>query len=999
MIGSQLNHYKIISKLGTGGMGEVYAAEDTKLNRKVAIKVLPEDLAADPERRERFEREATTIAALNHPNIVTIYSVEESDGLHFITMELVQGSTLKEKIPAGGLTLDEFFKLSVPMVDAIDAAHKQGITHRDIKPHNVMVTEEGRVKVLDFGLAKLTGKESPLDPTEAATMVASSDLTEQGQILGTVNYMSPEQAEGKTVDNRSDIFSAGAVMYEMATGEAPFKGETKVSVITSIMRDTPPPVSEVNAELPQHLGRVVNRSLAKDPGRRYQSATDLRVELESLKEEIATSELRQSAMSIEPPPPERGPMGQWLAGAAAVIAVVAMAAVFGPGLMGGGDASAPSASPVAADATPSLAVLYFENLSNDENLDWLRTGLTDMLVTDLAQSPNLRVLGTDRLHQILEDIGAADEEMTSASVVDAVAREGQVANVLLGSFARAGDAIRISARLQVAGSGEILSSETVAGEGEESIFELVDDLTRRIKSQFDMPEAMVVADVDADLASVTTDSMEAYRYYAEGIMLHEQLRTEEAIPLLEQAVEIDPDFAMALAKLATAYNNAGNMAKSREYSQRAMDNRERATPRERYYIEGRHYSLDQETIEESIAAYTRAIEAYPDHTSARNNLAQQLMALERYDEAIDHLEDLRRRGMRFPGTFSSLATSYGMVGRFDDGMRVLREYVEQNPDNAAGHRNLAGHLLWAGRFDEAAAALDRAEAAGSSAFDVNTMRWQSAALQNDWDEAENVAEILQELEDPRGVGSALFSQAFQALFEGDPDAAFDVLDEIHELPGGDFENQVFDSRANLHLDLGDYDAALATGREMEASADGDFDLMIGGKGNQALAYAGMGDRLASNEIIIEMFELVAGVSLPARIIQRQERMFRGRVAFQARDWEEVIELLEPLLERMPPMERLGNSQRTRLQYIIGVAYHQSGREDDAAAAFLNGLEQSGRIYDPVATVRSLWRLGSIYEERGDAPRAREYYQRFVDHWGRGDIDEDNVAHAEDFLER
>ena len=999
MIGSQLAHYKIVDKLGSGGMGEVFAAEDTKLNRRVAIKILPEDLAVDPERRQRFEREAKTIAALNHPNIVTIYSVEEVDGLHFITMELVEGEPLADKIPANGFTLDEFFKITVPMVEALDAAHKKGIVHRDIKPTNVMITNEGRVKVLDFGLAKLTGREAPLDPSEAATMLASSDLTEQGKILGTVNYMSPEQAEGKVVDSRSDIFSLGVVMYEMATGEAPFKGDTKISVITSIMRDTPPPVNDLNHELPQHLGRVVNRSLAKDPARRYQTATDLRVELEGLKEEIATSELRQSAMDLKVPPPARlSPVVKLVAAAAVVLGVVAVLAWFGPRFIGGGEgAGAPVAA--ASDGKPSLAVLYFENLSGDENLDWLRTGLTDMLVTDLAQSPNLRVLGTDRLHQILADIGAADEEMTSSSVVEAVATQGRVENVLLGSFARAGETIRISARLQVAATGEILSSEIVEGVGEESIFRLVDELTKRIKSQFDMPDVMLVADVDTDLSDVTTDSVEAYRNYAEGIMLHEQLRTAEAIPLLERAVEIDPNFAMALAKLATAYNNVGNRAMSLEYSQRAMDNLDRVNDRERYYIEGRHYSMDQETIDEAIAAYQKAIDAYPDHTAARNNLAQQLIILERFDEAIDHLEELRRSGMRFPATYSSLATAYGMTGRFDEGLVVLREYAGQNPENAAGHRNVAQHLLWAGRFDEAIDAVERAETRGLPSFETNTLRWQIAALSDDWDVAGRVVARLSDSDEPRARGTALFAAMTQALYQGELEDAYQAFDDLIALSDDDFGPQARNLRAAVQLDTGNPEGALETSAEMSERAGDDFPQRITAMAVRAAALAQMGDRTASNGVILEMFELAQGFPMPPRLFRRQERTLRGEVAFRARDWEAVIEFIAPAIEDMPIMAQVGNSQRTRLHYLVGVAYFETGDLDRAEDSFLKGLEQAGRVNAPIATVRSIWYLGSIYESRGDETRARQYYERFVGYWGAGDIDEANVEHAEDFLDR
>jgi len=284
----KLLHYEILHLLGKGGMGDVYAAQDTKLGRRVALKVLPSEMAADPERRARFEREAKAVAALNHPNIVTIHSVEEADGVHFITMELVEGKTLSELIPKNGCQLSSLLDRAVAMTDAVSAAHRRGITHRDLKPDNVMVTDDGRVKVLDFGLAKLKGGGTD---DAAATRLAGDAETAEGKILGTVAYMSPEQAEGKAVDARSDVFSLGIILYEMATGRRPFKGDTPVSTLSSILKDTPSSLTELNTALPRHLGRIVNRCLTKDPNRRYQTAVDLRNDLEGLKEEVESGEL------------------------------------------------------------------------------------------------------------------------------------------------------------------------------------------------------------------------------------------------------------------------------------------------------------------------------------------------------------------------------------------------------------------------------------------------------------------------------------------------------------------------------------------------------------------------------------------------------------------------------------------------------------------------------------------------------------------------------------
>jgi len=282
----RLAHYRILERIGAGGMGEVYLADDTKLERKVAVKILPPHLAADPERRQRFEREAKALAALNHPNIVTIFSVEDVHGIHFLTMEFVEGVTLAEVIPSAGLDLGRFFDVAIPLTDSLAAAHQRGVIHRGLKPGNVMVSDGGRVKVLDFGLAKLRQGEA-FDgegrdlPTE--------QLTREGRILGTVSYMSPEQVQGKRVDPRSDVFSLGVLLYEMAAGSRPFTGDTPAELMSSILRDTPPRVTEIRDDLPPDLGRILRRCLEKDPNRRYQTALDVRNELEDLRTEIVTA--------------------------------------------------------------------------------------------------------------------------------------------------------------------------------------------------------------------------------------------------------------------------------------------------------------------------------------------------------------------------------------------------------------------------------------------------------------------------------------------------------------------------------------------------------------------------------------------------------------------------------------------------------------------------------------------------------------------------------------
>jgi serine/threonine protein kinase/Flp pilus assembly protein TadD len=365
MIGKTLSHFKILDKLGEGGMGAVYLAEDLELNRQVALKVLPSEMASDPERLSRFKREAKAVAALNHPNIVTIYSVEDSDEGRFISMELVKGRSLEEMIESQGLPVEQFFDIAVPLADALSAAHQGGITHRDLKPANVMVSDEGRVKVLDFGLAKL----HIADPAAADPDLPTQALTQEGMVMGTVPYMSPEQVQSKPADHRTDIFSLGIILYELATGERPFRGESSADLISSILRDSPRPVTKVKVDLPNHLGRIVGRCLEKEPGRRYQTALDLRGELEHLREEVAKE---------------------------------------------------------TSDSGSSIAVLPFRNMSPDKEQDYFCEGIAEELINRLGKFQNLRVASRTSAFQFKDadsDIREIGERLNVGTVLEGSVRK------------------------------------------------------------------------------------------------------------------------------------------------------------------------------------------------------------------------------------------------------------------------------------------------------------------------------------------------------------------------------------------------------------------------------------------------------------------------------------------------------------------------------------------------------------------------------------------------
>ncbi len=359
MISKKLGHYKIVERIGKGGMGEVYRARDTKLGRDVALKLLPDDSAKHPERVRRFEREARAVAALKHPNIVTIHSVEVIDDQHFITMELVEGKMLSELVPGRGFSLERFFEIAIPLADALSSAHTKGITHRDLKPSNIMLDQDGRVKVLDFGLAKLFAPSSDRSQEATATVVGDQGVTEEGAIFGTVSYMSPEQAGGKPLDHRTDIFSLGVVLYEMATGERPFQGDTPISTISSILRDSPRPVTQHKATLPRHLARVIGRCLEKSPDKRFQTARDVCNELEGLQKEVESGDIEAVVSGTASREAPRMPAGQairrspwpWVGIATGAMAALVYFAFF---------RGTPSAPELAVTTLPMTSLVGFE---------------------------------------------------------------------------------------------------------------------------------------------------------------------------------------------------------------------------------------------------------------------------------------------------------------------------------------------------------------------------------------------------------------------------------------------------------------------------------------------------------------------------------------------------------------------------------------------------------------------------------------------------------------
>jgi serine/threonine-protein kinase len=1032
LIGNRLNHYEIVRKLGSGGMGDVYAARDGKLGREVALKILPPQMAGDEGRLERFRREATAVAALDHPNIVTIFSIEQAvptlpheehavgaapghgnDAVHFLTMQLVEGKTLDELIPRRGLALDRFFALAIPLADAVASAHEKGITHRDLKPTNVMVTPEGRVKILDFGLAKLVDPRADEDAagdvaaTEAATMAPGS-ITEEGKILGTAAYMSPEQAEGRAIDHRTDIFSLGIILYEMATGEAPFHGDSRVSILSSVVNDRPAPVSDVNRTAPRHLGRIIDHSLEKDPQRRFQSALDLRNELEALKTEMDSGEILAASMPARSgmrgaAGPGSGVSPVTIGLAAAAIVATLGAAWYWLGADTAGDPVDPpgvaatrpgvAVTPVAtADDRPSVAVLYFDNTSGDEDLDWLRTGLPEMLVTDLSQSRGIRVLPTDRLYGILADAGVLDAGASEA--LDAVADSLGVDRVLVGSVLRSGARIRIVARLQDLGSGEIVASETLEGDSEEELFELVDRLTRSVRATF---TGLATGDdvVDRDVTEVTTSSIEALRAWVEANRYMDLVEYDAARERLQRAVEIDPEFAMAYAKMAAIEGNLGNVDLSREHAQAALRHADHLTDRERYYVEGTYYYGSFDQTERAAEAFANLLEFDPSSTAARNNLALALQRLDRHEEAIAHLEILVDNDVEFVGSWTNLADAYADQGRFEDAEAVMLRLAERRPESGAPYSALAGLYVRQGRLDEA---LEATEEALRRQFWF-AYQWRAAVgiIRRDWPMVEEVIAAIEEAPNPvtRRV-TAPQGRADLELYRGNSGAALEVLAEaLAAVPEpGTFTSWLHDGVAYVHEARGELDAAITAIERAVDDAPGSESLqwqlpLLG----RLQAMAG---RVQAAHATAARYDTLTA-AWPRALVAQETRILDAAITRAAGDPAGAVARLEEAAAELTP-SGADDPWHPYVWFDLANAHIAAGNPSAAIEVLQRLVESfSERWETPYEYVYSLYLLGSLHAERGEVAAARARYELFLEHWDSGDLRRDEVEAARAWL--